>query len=87
MLCYYYPPLVDVGCKRSVAFSKYFKKHGWIPHVLSVKNPDRTFCSVGDDATPAGVHTEYSYSIINKIFKDNLPCRKTLQRKSAYLTY
>jgi len=27
----YYPPLVDVGCKRSVAFSKYFKKHGWNP--------------------------------------------------------
>lgn len=65
MLCYYYPPLVDVGCKRSVAFSKYFKKHGWTPYVLSVKNPDRTFCTVGDDVPPEGVHTEYSYSIIN----------------------
>ncbi|HPQ27795.1 MAG TPA: glycosyltransferase [Desulfobacteraceae bacterium] len=65
MLCYYYPPLVDVGCKRSVAFSKYFKKHGWTPHVLSVKNPDRTYCSLGDDPPPREVHTEYSYSIIN----------------------
>jgi glycosyltransferase involved in cell wall biosynthesis len=65
MVCYYYPPLMDVGCKRSVAFSKYFKKYGWTPYVLSVKNPDRKFCTVGDDAPPLGVHTEYSYSIIN----------------------
>jgi glycosyltransferase involved in cell wall biosynthesis len=65
MLCYYYPPLVDVGCKRSIAFSKYFQKYGWNPYVLSVKNPDRTFCSIGDDEPPPGVHTEYSYSIIN----------------------
>jgi len=65
MLCYYYPPLVDVGCKRSVSFSKYFKKHGWTPYVLSVKNPDRTYCTLGNDVPPDGVHTEYSYSIIN----------------------
>jgi len=65
MICYYYPPLIDVGCKRSIAFSKYFKKHGGIPYVLSVKNPDRTYCSVGDDIPPQGIHTEYSCSIIN----------------------
>ena len=65
MLCYYYPPLMDVGCKRSVAFSKYFKKHGWTPYVLSVKNPDRTYCTLGNDVPPREVHTEYSYSIIN----------------------
>jgi glycosyltransferase involved in cell wall biosynthesis len=65
MLCYYYPPLTDVGSKRSVAFSKYLRKHGWNPHVLSVKNPDRGWCSVGNDAPPEGVHTEYSYSIVN----------------------
>ena len=33
--------------------------------MLSVKNPDRTWCSIGNDKPPPGVHTEYSYSIIN----------------------
>jgi len=65
MLCYYYPPLSDVGCKRSVALSKYLKKHGWNPYVLSVKNPDRFYCSVGTASPPQGVHTKYSRSIIN----------------------
>jgi glycosyltransferase involved in cell wall biosynthesis len=65
MICYYYPPITDVGSKRSVAFSKYFRKHGWNPFVLSVKNPDRTYCTVGKAAPPEGVPTEYSYSIIN----------------------
>ena len=25
MVCYYYPPLVDVGSKRSIAFSSTFR--------------------------------------------------------------
>jgi len=65
MICYYYPPLIDVGCKRSVAFSKYFKKHGWIPYVLSVKNPDKTYCLIGTDRPPEGIYAKYSYSLIN----------------------
>jgi len=65
MIAYYYPPLTDVGCKRSVAFAKYFKKYGWEPYVLSVKNPDKAFCSLGDDMTPTGIYTEYTYSLIN----------------------
>ena len=65
MVCYYYPPITDVGAKRSVAFSKYFRKYGWEPFVLSVKNPDRSYCYVGEDSPPEGVPTEYSYSIIN----------------------
>lgn len=65
MMCYYYPPLLDVGCKRSVAFSKYFRKHGWTPVVLSVKNPDKAFCIIGNDQPPEGVYTEYTYSVIN----------------------
>ncbi len=65
MICYYYPPLQDVGCKRSVAFSYYFKKHGWKPYVLSVKNPDKTFCNVGNDSPPDGVYTVYSCTIVN----------------------
>lgn len=65
MVCYYFPPLADVGCKRSVAFARYFQKRGWTPFVLSVKNPDRGYCLVGNDLPPDGVTTEYSYSIIN----------------------
>lgn len=65
MLCYYYPPLKDVGCKRSVAFARYLKKHGWSPYVISVKNPDKSYCSLGNDAPPAEVPTEYSYSVLN----------------------
>ena len=65
MVCYYYPPLRDVGCKRSVAFSKYFKKHGWTPYVLSVKNPDKSYCALGNGRPREGVHTKYSYSLVN----------------------
>jgi len=66
MVCYYYPPIIDVGAKRSVAFSKYMEKYNWEPHVLSVKNPDKAYCTaVKTNLPPPGVHTEYSYSIIN----------------------
>jgi len=65
MICYYYPPITDVGSKRSVAFSKYFKKHGWAPIVLSVRNPDRNYCLVGATAPPEGVRTLYVRSIAN----------------------
>ncbi|MBD1399354.1 glycosyltransferase [Pelovirga terrestris] len=65
MLCYYYPPLTDVGCRRSVAFSRYFKKYGWDPTVLSVSNPDPIFCRVGADAPPQGVDVHYCRSWFN----------------------
>jgi hypothetical protein len=65
MVCYYYPPLLDVGCRRSVAFSKYFKKYGWNPVVLSVKNPDKTYCILAKERPPPGIVTEYSYSVFN----------------------
>lgn len=65
MICYYYPPLTDVGCKRSISFSTYLKQYGWKPYVLSVKNPDKTYCSMGNELPPKGIHAEYSYSLIN----------------------
>ena len=65
MICYYYPPLADVGCKRSVAFSEYFSKYGWNPHVLSVKNPDKAYCQLGKERLPAGIDVTYSYSAVN----------------------
>lgn len=89
MICYYYPPLVDVGCKRSVAFSKYFQKYGWKPFVLSVKNPDRMYCILGNDKPPKGVHTEYSYSIVNMykfLGKFNGLCSRILKMIGLELT-
>jgi len=65
MVCYYYPPLADVGTKRSVAFSKYFKKYGWHPYVLSVKNPDKTYCLVDNVKPPSNITVDYTYSLLN----------------------
>lgn len=65
MICYYYPPLTDVGCKRSVAFSKYWKKAGWEPYVLSVKNPDKAYCSLGEESPPQGIDVTYTHSLFN----------------------
>lgn len=68
MICYYFPPLLDVGCKRSVAFAKYLKRHGWEPHVLSVRNPDQHYCSVGSESPPEGIPTSYTLSLFNLYF-------------------
>ncbi len=65
MVCYYYPPLRDVGAKRSVAFAKYLKKFGWSPYVISVRNPDKGWCQPGNDTPPVGVPVEYTYSLVN----------------------
>jgi len=65
MICYYFPPLLDVGCKRSVAFSKYLKSHGWEPHVLSVRNPDKHYCILGTDREPLGVPVTYIRSLFS----------------------
>lgn len=65
MICYYFPPLLDVACKRSVAFSKYFRKYGWKPHVVTVRNPDKSYCLIGDDKPPEGINPYLTYSIGN----------------------
>ncbi len=65
MVCYYFPPLRDVGCKRSVAFSKYLADHGWQPYVLSVKNPDKHFCQPGADVPPENVPISYTRTLFN----------------------
>ncbi len=65
MICYYYPPLMDVGSKRSIAFSEYFKKYSWNPYVISVRNPDKHYCTVGKDAPPVGITVEYTFTICN----------------------
>lgn len=41
------------------------RKYSWEPIVLTVKNPDRTYCSVGYETGPSGIRVEYSRSIAN----------------------
>lgn len=65
MICYYFPPITDVGSLRSIHFAKYFKAYGRTPLVLTVTNPDRTYCTLGDNPPPDDVHVERSCSIIN----------------------
>jgi len=65
MICYYFPPLQDVGARRSIAFAKYLRRHSWNCRVVSVKNPDKNYCSLGKEEPPEGVQTEYSKSILN----------------------
>jgi glycosyltransferase involved in cell wall biosynthesis len=65
MLCYFFPPLADVGCRRSIGFAKYLGKYGWEPQVLSVSNPDRQYCVMGKESPPAGVAVDYCRSLIN----------------------
>jgi len=65
MICYYYPPLTDVGVRRSVRFSTHFRENGWEPYVLSVKNPDREYCDISNDEPPSGIPVRYTYSLIN----------------------
>ncbi len=65
MICYYFPPVADIGARRSVSFATYFRQFGWTPLVLSVSNPDPAFCSVGSETPPAGVPTVYAPSLAN----------------------
>jgi glycosyltransferase involved in cell wall biosynthesis len=37
MLCYYYPPISSAGTQRSVGFTRWLGKFGWIPIVLTVR--------------------------------------------------
>lgn len=65
MICYYFPPVADIGSRRSVSFARYFKQFGWTPLVLSVSNPDPAFCTVGAEPPPEGVKTVYVASLAN----------------------
>jgi len=63
MVCYYYPPLKDVGVKRSVAFSEYLSSY--TPVVLTVSNPDRLYCSVGDPLLENTVEVHRARNMFN----------------------
>ena len=65
MICYYYPPLVDVGARRSVGFATNLRELGWSPQVLCVKNPDTSFCILGNESPPLEIPVDYVRSIFN----------------------
>lgn len=65
MISYYYPPLADVGSLRALGFSKYLSAFGWEPYVLSVKNPDKSYCTMGNENPPENVRTFYVRSLFN----------------------
>ena len=65
MVCYYFPPLLDVGCKRSVAFAKYLSNAGWDISVVSCKKPDPFYCTLGNEKPPEGIKTDYSETLMN----------------------
>jgi glycosyltransferase involved in cell wall biosynthesis len=65
LISYYYPPLGDVGGLRALGFSKYLSHFGWKPYVLTVANPDKSYCSIADNKAPYGIDVFRSYSIIN----------------------
>ncbi len=67
MISYNYPPIGDVGMVRTLKFSKYLPQHGWIPHVLTVKNRDRFYKSTSNNPIPGGVHVHRSINICNNL--------------------
>ena len=65
MISYYYPPLADVGSLRALWFSKYLPAFGWEPYVLSVKNPDKSYCITGGELPPENVKVFHARSLFN----------------------
>ena len=65
MISYYYPPLDDVGALKSLGFSKNLPDFGWEPHVLTIKNPDSSYCLVGNSLQPNNTIVFYSRSLFN----------------------
>jgi len=65
MISYYFPPLVDVGSLRALGFSQNLYNFGWEPYVLSVKNPDKSYCLIGNITPPKNVKTFYIRSLFN----------------------
>lgn len=72
MICYYYPPISDVGSLRSVIFSKYLSFFGWSPTVLSVSNPYRQYCRIGNTKSPDEVPVVRARCIFNLFAPLNL---------------
>jgi glycosyltransferase involved in cell wall biosynthesis len=72
MICYYYPPIIEVGSLRSIAFSKYLPRYGWIPTVLTVSNPYKIYCRVGNVPPPEGTRVIKAPSFFNVLIPVHL---------------
>lgn len=67
MISYFYPPLGGVGIIRTLKFSNYLPKFGWMPYVLTVKNRDRFYTNIGNDRIPAHVKVYKSWNLFNNL--------------------
>ncbi len=66
VIAYYYPPLADVGCNRTLRFVTHMQENGWEPHLLTVKNPDSHFCLLKNgQKPPSHIPTTRALSVIN----------------------
>lgn len=65
VISYYYPPLADVGGNRTVRFVTHMSKYGWNPHVLTIMNPDRNYCLLGNVDVPQDVKVTRAVSLFN----------------------
>ena len=67
VVSYYYPPIGGVGMVRTLKFTRYLPESGWFPHVLTVKNRDRFYTSLGYDGIPEQVAVHRSWNILNNL--------------------
>lgn len=65
IISYYFPPINNVGALRALGFARNLPDQGWTPHVLSVKNPDLSLCSLGAEGPPTDIDTTYCRSLFN----------------------
>jgi len=56
MVAYYFPPMGGAGVQRTLKFVKYLPEHGWIPHVLTVREKTRLVDERLLREVPGGVH-------------------------------
>lgn len=65
LISFYYPPLADVGARRIARFATYLPSYDWEPHVLTVKNPDQTYCTIGNEVQPSNIGVTRVFSPLN----------------------
>jgi len=67
VISYYYPPIGGVGMVRTLKFTRYLPESGWFPHVLTVKNRDRFYTTLGHDDIPEQVAVHRSWNVLNNL--------------------
>jgi len=67
LIAYYFPPLTDSAVLRNVGICNYLPKEGFNPVVLTVSNPDLSYCSVEgeEDSSISNVTVIRSRSVFN----------------------